>query len=241
MGFFRAAFGRELILVGKVIHYFSRVTDINLSPKVMLLTLLFVSLGLTSMTSFSDQCVRVTTPIKKWEAANANNYGYGSTPLEACRLEWGAPKPCTNQPGYFCSGTDHVIPVYQTNTAYQCINWTPFGDGYTVVGSNLAQRVNLCPAGYDLNPGHYWDETDVNSGVTPLCVLSNTPPAQCPNVVDVNKNIGAPRCNGTNPINDANGNKFQLEIDYIGTGPFPLQLTRAYNSQQEGGGGWRWS
>ncbi|WP_189836507.1 DUF6531 domain-containing protein, partial [Sulfurirhabdus autotrophica] len=31
------------------------------------------------------------------------------------------------------------------------------------------------------------------------------------------------------------------EIDYIGTGPFPLQLTRAYNSQQEGGGGWRWS
>ncbi|WP_329959148.1 RHS repeat-associated core domain-containing protein [Methylomonas rapida] len=45
------------------------------------------------------------------------------------------------------------------------------------------------------------------------------------------KNAGEPEiCNGTNPVNDATGNKFQQELDYQGSGHFPLQFIRYYNS-----------
>lgn len=36
-------------------------------------------------------------------------------------------------------------------------------------------------------------------------------------------------CNGTNPIQTASGNKYEIETDYEGTGPFPLRFTRAYS------------
>ncbi len=35
---------------------------------------------------------------------------------------------------------------------------------------------------------------------------------------------------GTNPCNAGTGHKFQREVDYVGTGPFPLSLVRVYNS-----------
>ncbi len=38
-------------------------------------------------------------------------------------------------------------------------------------------------------------------------------------------------CNGTNPINGGNGNKFQEEVDYLGGGPQPLEFSRYYNSR----------
>jgi YD repeat-containing protein len=50
---------------------------------------------------------------------------------------------------------------------------------------------------------------------------------------DDDKNKGPPPCNcGTegNPINASNGNKFQIEHDFVGEGAFPLEWTRAYNS-----------
>lgn len=34
-----------------------------------------------------------------------------------------------------------------------------------------------------------------------------------------------------NPISNTTGNKYEAEEDYLGTGPFPLRLTRHYNSQ----------
>lgn len=34
-----------------------------------------------------------------------------------------------------------------------------------------------------------------------------------------------------NPIQNSTGNKFQQETDYLGAGPFPLQVVRSYNSQ----------
>lgn len=52
---------------------------------------------------------------------------------------------------------------------------------------------------------------------------------------------GPPKCtdnccdtgcgNGSNPIGTASGNKHQVETDFLGTGPFPLLLTRTYNSK----------
>lgn len=40
-----------------------------------------------------------------------------------------------------------------------------------------------------------------------------------------------------NPINIATGNKYRVETDYLGSGPFPLQLTRYYNHLSSRGGG----
>ena len=49
-------------------------------------------------------------------------------------------------------------------------------------------------------------------------------------VGDPDKNKGMPNCCEGNPINATVGNKFQKEVDYIGTGPFPLVWIRSYNS-----------
>lgn len=47
---------------------------------------------------------------------------------------------------------------------------------------------------------------------------------------DPNKNKGpCPSCEG-NPINPLVGNKYQVERDYTGSGPFPLVVERIYNS-----------
>lgn len=34
-----------------------------------------------------------------------------------------------------------------------------------------------------------------------------------------------------NPVNPSTGSKFQIEVDYTGSGPFPLKFVRVYNSQ----------
>lgn len=55
---------------------------------------------------------------------------------------------------------------------------------------------------------------------------------------------GPPKCtqgcnkageNGSNPIHSASGNKHQREVDFIGSGAFPLRFERFYNSNRIGG------
>lgn len=51
--------------------------------------------------------------------------------------------------------------------------------------------------------------------------------------IDPPKNLGKPKdCDSQtgNPVNVATGNKFQVERDYRGSGAFPLEYTRYYNS-----------
>ncbi|WP_306580701.1 DUF6531 domain-containing protein, partial [Dokdonella sp.] len=52
---------------------------------------------------------------------------------------------------------------------------------------------------------------------------------------------GPPKCtdeccgacpNGSNPIHGASGNKHQREVDFVGSGPFPLRLERSYDSNR---------
>jgi RHS repeat-associated protein len=43
---------------------------------------------------------------------------------------------------------------------------------------------------------------------------------------------------GSRPIHYATGNKFRIEPDYAGTGPFPLEITRTYNSLSTANGVW---
>lgn len=74
----------------------------------------------------------------------------------------------------------------------------------------------LCPTGY--------------SGTTGLCYLQETNVQDCPSKSAPRKNVGARNCVG-NPCNLATGNKYQLEVDYIGAGSrFPLRFERHYNS-----------
>jgi len=50
---------------------------------------------------------------------------------------------------------------------------------------------------------------------------------------ETGKNLGAcpdGTCGLSHPISPGSGNKYQLESDYVGSGSFPLQLRRSYNS-----------
>ena len=72
--------------------------------------------------------------------------------------------------------------------------------------------------------------------------------ASCP-LPTPDRNFGNPECLSTggcglgNPINTSTGNKFQHEIDYAGTDPYPLKFHRYYNSAGPGDGtiGARWT
>ena len=69
--------------------------------------------------------------------------------------------------------------------------------------------VTYCPASYTL------------SGST--CTLP-------PDIPDPQKNNDEPDCGVGNPCNAGTGNKYQSEVDYAGSGIYPLLLERVYNS-----------
>lgn len=106
-----------------------------------------------------------------------------------------------------------------------------------VVVTDQAQAFRLTPP-YCAPNGHllFTDNFGTNSKEPLMCAYRPDP-----------KDLGDPACGiGVgNPINVATGNKFQREEDYVGTGPFPLRLTRYYNSFDIGregaqfGIGWR--
>jgi len=50
-------------------------------------------------------------------------------------------------------------------------------------------------------------------------------------IPNTDKNPGRPCCGIGNPLNPLYGNKYQEDTDYTGAGPFPLRLSRAYNSK----------
>jgi RHS repeat-associated protein len=58
------------------------------------------------------------------------------------------------------------------------------------------------------------------------------------NQVNYEKSAGNPcpkkgQCAAGNPINAGNGNKYQREVDYQGSGPFPLSVVRSFNSVRD--------
>ena len=117
-------------------------------------------------------------------------------------------------------------------------NWTQNASFITGI-PNTNQE---CGGGHDLGtwqiklvcpPGYVPD----NASAPTDCTLPE-------NTVDPAKETGSPddglNCSATksrgNPINIATGNKFQTEVDYVGTGSYPLHFVRKYNSQD---GLWR--
>ena len=83
-------------------------------------------------------------------------------------------------------------------------------------------------------------------GISGVCLFL----VACTNSADLPLGRGGATADSTacpttcgNPINYATGNKYEHEMDFQGAGPFPLMLSRDYNSQDEAvhefGGSWR--
>lgn len=78
-----------------------------------------------------------------------------------------------------------------------------------------------CPSGY----------RDHETGLTPPTCIRTIPVAL--SAVDPGRGKGCPVTPGGNPCDLATGNKYQVEVDYVGAGPFPLRFERHYNSLDE--------
>ncbi|MBT9520770.1 MAG: RHS repeat protein, partial [Dechloromonas sp.] len=142
------------------------------------------------------------------------------------------------------------------------INTAHYGDNYDPNGKSLVVTCSGMDVYYPLIPtmpvAHGYNRTWTTSSQGPIELLPGdqayvlvrtitttstlvcTPPriasgSSCelpPNTLDPKKNLG---CNGEfegNPCNAGTGNKFQVERDYIGSGPFALSFMRYYNGGQ---------
>ena len=93
----------------------------------------------------------------------------------------------------------------------------PFGPR-TIIGYIMLAGANEdCPDGYT----PFFDLATVQKVCAPITQRETTRDdnlKQCPT-------------NPSNPINSYSGNKYQREVDYTGTGPFPLTFVRHYNSR----------
>ncbi|MBM4201402.1 MAG: RHS repeat protein, partial [Gammaproteobacteria bacterium] len=107
--------------------------------------------------------------------------------------------------------------------------------------TTLIQFLGSGAASVTLRPGPNVLQVSGSAGscsASDQMVVHYTPPPPA-----AQKAAGAPLvCNGSNPIDGGNGNKFQTERDYTGAGPFPLVFERYYNSQFDSNGtlGPRW-
>lgn len=91
-------------------------------------------------------------------------------------------------------------------------------------------NVQLCPTGYERQYGYYNGQHN-----TWYCTLSNPNLRTCDTAQKPDKERGC-GTEGTafegNPCNVATGNKYQKETDFEGSGPFPLEFARFYNSDE---------
>ena len=111
--------------------------------------------------------------------------------------------------GYVACGVQYVDTRYPESSPLYVIDSTPF----------VFTKVLRCPPQWDAVGAGPTDHFGNYYQYPHFCV-AQTPPKElgqhCP-------------CEG-NPITISNGNKYQAESDYVGSGPMPLKLLRHYNS-----------
>jgi hypothetical protein len=145
------------------------------------------------------------------------------------------------QPGWSASLTRTSVPLSQNPQTWQITVNRPWGD--TVVQGAYAyylQNRKICPDGYQRNFGTYDGQPN-----TWYCTLQDANQQVCDSAPKPDKNRGG--CEKPmegNPCNVATGNKYEVETDFVGTGPFPLIFERHYNSSNgvelaQLGGQWR--
>lgn len=110
----------------------------------------------------------------------------------------------------------HLEPMGNNNFRIYCVN--DVGDVHTGYQRGFtAYFTKRCAPGYEMNV----DVCIANTG--------GGYPNGAKNQGN-GANDGGGECGEGNPINPAVGNKFQIETDYRGTAPFPLEFRRYYNS-----------
>lgn len=106
-------------------------------------------------------------------------------------------------------------------------------------------RPSVCIANCSFNPNPVFHSYSYSAIHGSMCSFGkadyNPQTNQCGSTLDTtpgnqpaavkNKSNGQPKTCSGNPINTGSGNKYQDEVDYVGSGPFPLELRRTYNSQ----------
>ena len=206
-------------------HFFRRVWVQNMTQKFVFAGCALL-LGLSATVGHASS--PVVTPIFWWLA------GFGDTgpgPYSSTLDPGGNCESCLQASGgYHWNGV--LTPLgygsfYETNFPFNKFKGCQFiqDGGATQDNGCVVTRGEYCPVGYQV-------EGDSCSFIGPQNPLKN--------------NGAPPPCQGPvgNPINQGNGNKFQVETDYVGIARPTLKIQRFYNSSvvmlgAELGANWR--
>lgn len=201
-----------------------------------LIFLILLVFGL-SMAAHAASIADVVLP-SYWESteytpagtAGDSSYLTGSTPVGLCNslkssyeastpTVWYDSGPPGPPPNDACAGGGYITTTWSSSVSNMvCLLEEDIdycGEPQEGLGENISM-VPECPSGYGYE----------SSGV---CVSTEDAVSDTPTgfVAD----LGAPDdCAPGNPVNPANGNKFQIETDYISGAPNSLSISRTYNS-----------
>jgi RHS repeat-associated protein len=153
-----------------------------------------------------DQAQDLESLLQRWESRTLNSWA---------ALGWPASLARTSQTG---SQQIWTLTIERP--------WWYNPQTYTNYGAYAAYtQTSVCPSGYERHWGNYGGTNQY------YCTLANVNLQTCPTAVKPDKSRGS--CGNPmegNPCNVATGNKYQLEVDFAGSGPFPLRFERHYNS-----------
>ncbi|MFJ2986823.1 DUF6531 domain-containing protein [Collimonas sp. NPDC087041] len=132
---------------------------------------------------------------------------------------------------------------------YNCQVRSATDGSLAFIGQALAINAGVCPSG-----STYDSSTGLCTTPPPVCTAGQLSSSDgchyTPATASADKGIGKPSCTACpcpiedgNPINHGNGNKRQLESDYLSAAGYGMQLRRTYNgnSTRNGRYGARWS
>ena len=140
-----------------------------------------------------------------------------------------------------CSGSQCTPPNATFTICFPGTGAGPYPQyeaGYDVVNYSIFTQTRFRGQACDLGTTDY-GLVRISRGVyCPAGFFSGVSGSHCErndNRPEVGKNLGCPvkdigQCSAGNPINIQMGNKYQVETDYVGTGPNPLVFKRFYNS-----------
>ena len=124
----------------------------------------------------------------------------------------------THAPDYTRLGVVSYCYVWQIDTRYQ-----PGAPRYLVTEfSESFSKLAVCEIGWKANGAGPPDIYGAYTKYPHICYKEQS-----------SKEMGCTTASPTscgNPINFGTGNKYQTEVDYVGTGPMPLRIERTYNS-----------
>ena len=132
----------------------------------------------------------------------------------------------------YLTPTGSQYPEYNNSSTWKIViqdihGHAVYDNGYIQDGDSLIVTYEAWSAG---KTGRYIDYKDTVSYCPAGYTLSGSTCTLPPDIPDPQKNNDEPDCGVGNPCNAGTGNKYQSEVDYAGSGIYPLLLERVYNS-----------